>query len=131
MEHDLVVEGTVVGREGLASLEVGVTDGVISEIKRQGVRGARRIRAGRSLIFPGFFDVHMHMREPGWEYKEDFRTGSLAALHGGVTTVLDTPNNPGPATTGTALDDKKRLAESKSLVDVKFYGGVLGTDLKG
>lgn len=130
MEHDLVVEGIVVGREGLASFEVGVSDGMISEVKKQGVRGARRIRAERSLIFPGFIDVHVHMREPGWEYKEDFRTGSLAALHGGVTTVVDMPNNPVPTTTLSALDDKRRLAESKALVDVKFYGGVLSANLE-
>ncbi len=131
MEHDLVIEGTVVGREGLSSLEVGISDGVISELKRQGLRGTHRIRAGRSLIFPGFIDVHVHMREPGWEYKEDFRTGSMAALHGGVTTVFDMPNNPVPTTTLSAVDDKRRLAESKALVDVRFYGGVLGANLNG
>ncbi|MDA4126704.1 MAG: dihydroorotase [Thaumarchaeota archaeon] len=130
MEHDLVIQGTVVDREGLRSLEVGVSGGIISEVKRQGVKGARRIRAERSLIFPGFIDIHVHMREPGWEYKEDFRTGSLAALHGGVTTVVDMPNNPVPTTTRSALDEKRRLAEAKSLVDVKFYFGVLGENLK-
>lgn len=130
MEHDLVIEGTVVGGDGLQSLEVGVSDGMIAEVKRQGVSGARRIRAGRSLVFPGFIDVHVHMREPGWEYKEDFRTGSLAALHGGVTTAVDMPNNPVPTTTPSALEEKRRLAEAKSLIDVKFYGGVLGENLK-
>jgi dihydroorotase len=130
MEHDLVIEGTVVGRDGLAPLEVGVSEGIISEVKRQGVRGAHRIRAGRSLIFPGFIDIHVHMREPGWEHKEDFRTGSLAALHGGVTTVVDMPNNPVPTTTRTALEQKMRLAREKALIDVKFYGGVSISDLK-
>src|SRR5712692_10488574 len=131
MENDLVIEGTVVGPDGLATLEVGVSDGKISEVKRQGVKGTRRIRAERSLIFPGFIDVHVHMREPGWEYKEDFRTGSLAALHGGVTSVVDMPNNPVPTTTRSALDEKKKLAEAKSLIDVKFYGGVLRENLQG
>jgi len=129
MEHDLVIEGTVVGREGLKHLEVGVSDGMISEVKTQGVRGAHRIRAERSLIFPGFIDIHVHMREPGWEYKEDFRTGSLAALHGGVTTVVDMPNNPAPTTTRSALEEKRKLAEAKALIDVRFYGGVLGANL--
>jgi len=131
MENDLVIEGTVVRQQGLESLEVGVSEGKISEVKKQGVRGARRIRAGRSLIFPGFIDIHVHLREPGWEYKEDFRTGSLAALHGGVTTVVDMPNNPIPTTTLPALDEKKRLAEAKALVDVRFYGGVIGAKQEG
>ncbi|HEV2137430.1 MAG TPA: amidohydrolase family protein [Nitrososphaerales archaeon] len=75
-----------------------------------------------SPVFPGFIDAHVHLREPGWEYKEDFRTGSLAALHG-VTTAVDMPNNLVPTTTTTtqsALDEKRRLAEAKSLIDVKF-----------
>jgi dihydroorotase (multifunctional complex type) len=131
LEHDLVIEGTVVSPQGLESLEVGVSDGKISEVKKQGVRGARRIRAGRSLIFPGFIDIHVHLREPGWEYKEDFRTGSLAALHGGVTTLVDMPNNPVPTTTRPALDEKRRLAEAKALVDVRFYGGVIGAKRGG
>jgi dihydroorotase len=100
MEHDLVVEGTVVGPEGLNSVEVGVSEGKIPEIRKQGLKGKRRISAGRSLILPGFVDVHVHMREPGWEWKEDFRSGSLAAIHGGVTTVVDMPNNPDPKRAG-------------------------------
>jgi dihydroorotase len=130
MEHDLVIEGTVVGPDGLKSLEVGVSEGIISEIRKQGVKGARRIRAERSLIFPGFIDIHVHMREPGWEYKEDFRTGSMAAIHGGVTTVVDMPNNPVPTTTISALEEKMKLAEAKSLIDVRFYGGVLNSNLQ-
>ncbi|MFI5404801.1 MAG: dihydroorotase family protein [Candidatus Gagatemarchaeaceae archaeon] len=129
MEHDLVIQGTVVGPEGLSSLEVGVSKGRISEIRKQGLVGRRRISAGRSLIFPGFIDVHVHMREPGWENKEDFRTGSEAAIHGGVTTVVDMPNNPTPTTTREALDEKRKLAQSKARVDVRFYGGVTSESL--
>jgi dihydroorotase len=128
VENDLVIEGTVIGQDGPKSLEVGVRDGIISEIKKQGVKGARKIRAERSLIFPGFIDIHVHMREPGWEYKEDFRSGSMAAIHGGVTTVVDMPNNPVPTVTVSALEEKSKLAK-KSLIDVRFYGGVIGSNL--
>ncbi|QQG48856.1 MAG: dihydroorotase family protein [archaeon] len=125
MEHDLVLEGRVVGPVEVQELEVGVTDGMIAEVRRQGVKGSRRVKAGRCLIFPGFVDAHVHMREPGWEEKEDFRTGSRAALHGGVTTVADMPNNRIPTTTREALLEKRRLS-AKSLVDVKLYAGVVG-----
>ncbi|MDA4121077.1 MAG: dihydroorotase family protein [Thaumarchaeota archaeon] len=125
MEHDLVLEGKVVMPSGVKEMEVGVSDGRIAELRKYGVKGARRIRAARSLIFPGFVDIHVHLREPGWEYKEDFRTGSKAALHGGVTTVVDMPNNLVPASTPQVLDEKKRLAGGKALVDVGFYGGIL------
>ena len=48
-------------------------------------------------ILPGFVDVHVHLREPGFSYKETIRSGSLAAAHGGYTTVCAMPNlNPVP-----------------------------------
>ena len=128
MDHDLVLEGRVVTPQGLQDTEVGVTDGLIAKIGR-GLRGDRRIRADRSLIFPGFVDIHVHLREPGWEHKEGFRTGSLAAAHGGVTTVADMPNNPIPTTTRAAVELKKRLSSEKSKVGVVFYGGVVPKDL--
>ena len=48
-------------------------------------------------LFPGFADVHVHLREPGFSYKETIRTGTLAAAHGGYTAVCPMPNlNPAP-----------------------------------
>ncbi len=123
MQHDLVLEGRVVTPVGIQELEVGINEGKVAEIRRHDVKGERRIRGGRGLIFPGFIDIHVHMREPGWEYKEDFRTGSLAAIHGGVTTVADMPNNKTPADNTAILEEKKRLSD-KSLVKVKLYAGV-------
>jgi dihydroorotase len=129
MKHDLVVAGKVVSPVGVEEMQIGISDGKIAEMKRQGLAGTRTIRAGRALVFPGFIDIHVHMREPGWERKEDFRTGSEAAVHGGVTTVADMPNNPRPATNPAVLREKARLASKKALVDVRFYGGVLYKEL--
>lgn len=131
MKHDLVVAGKVVSPSGVQEMEIGISEGKIAEIKKQGLVGTRTIRAERALIFPGFIDIHVHMREPGWEKKEDFRTGSEAAVHGGVTTVVDMPNNPKPATNPEVLREKGRLAKEKSLVDVKLYGGVVHAELEG
>ena len=123
MEHDLVLEGKVVTPGGIEEFEVGVSDGRVKELGH-GLRGSRKIRIGRCLAFPGFIDMHVHLREPGWERKEDFRTGTRAAIHGGVTTVVDMPNNPTPTDTREVLEMKVRLAKEKALVDVKFYGGI-------
>jgi dihydroorotase len=123
MEHDLVLEGRVVTPAGIQETEIGVSEGIITELG-QGLKAAKKISGERCLIFPGFVDIHVHLREPGWEHKEDFRTGTMAAVHGGVTTVVDMPNNPIPTTTKTALDLKRRLADYRSLVDVRFHGGV-------
>ena len=50
---------------------------------------------GDYVIFPGFCDVHVHLREPGFSYKETIETGTKAAAHGGYTTICPMPNlNP-------------------------------------
>lgn len=128
MEHDLVLDGRVVFPGEILDTEVGVSNGLVAEIGH-GLRGTRRIRAEGCLIFPGFVDMHVHLREPGWERKEDFRTGTLAAVHGGVTTVVDMPNNPVPAASAAALETKRALAAVKGVVDVRFYGAVLEANL--
>jgi dihydroorotase len=56
------------------------------------------------LRLPGLVDVHVHLREPGQTDKEDFDTGTRAALAGGFTTVLDMPNNALPITTPERLE---------------------------
>ena len=124
MEYDIVIEGRIVDLKNILEAQIGIEDGVIKEIKKQGLEGERKIDAKDFLIFPGFIDIHVHMREPGWEYKEDFSTGTKAAAHGGVTTVVDMPNNLAPATNLERILEKKKLAKKKSVVDVLFYGGV-------
>lgn len=124
MEYDLVLEGRAVTPRGTEELQIGVLDGKIAEIRKQGLQGSRRIDAAACLIFPGFIDTHVHLREPGGEQKEDFRSGTAAAVHGGVTTVFDMPNNPVPATNPEALETKAELARSHGLIEVKFLGGV-------
>jgi len=119
-----VVAGKVVSPSGITQMEVGISEGRIAELKKQGLVGAKRIEEERALIFPGFIDMHVHMREPGWERKEDFRTGSEAAIHGGVTTVADMPNNPTPAVDVKTIHKKMELVREKAKVDVKLYAGV-------
>lgn len=75
---------------------------------------------------PGLIDSHVHMREPGQEYKEDFVTGSRAAIAGGVTAVIDMPNNKEPIVTLGRLKKKIELAK-KAICKVYFH---FGTDEK-
>lgn len=76
-----------------------------------------------TIKIPSFADPHVHLREPGSEAKEDFYTGTCAALAGGYTALLDMPNNPQPTITAEALAHKKELAAAKIVCDVGFNFG--------
>lgn len=81
------------------------------------------------ITLPGLVDVHVHLRTPGQEYKEDFLTGTNAALAGGFTTIFDMPNNKIPITTAVLLDEKIKLAEKNAVCDIGFHFGSLGDNL--
>lgn len=83
-----------------------------------------------SLIkLPGFIDVHVHLREPGAIHKEDFYTGSRAALAGGFTFIIDMPNNPTPTITQERLEEKVELAK-KAICDIGFHFGTNGKNIE-
>jgi carbamoyl-phosphate synthase/aspartate carbamoyltransferase/dihydroorotase len=71
----------------------------------------------------------VHLREPGYTHKEDFYTGTAAALAGGVTTVLDMPNTMPPTATPEQLSAKAALAAQKAVCDVGLFVGATSTDL--
>jgi dihydroorotase-like cyclic amidohydrolase len=80
--------------------------------------------------FPGLIDIHVHLRDPGATYKEDFRSGTRAAVKGGFTYVLDMPNNPSfPTVSIDRLKEKTALVKQKSLCDVGFHYGTDGTNM--
>ncbi|MCX6710168.1 MAG: dihydroorotase family protein [Candidatus Woesearchaeota archaeon] len=80
------------------------------------------IDASGMIILPGAIDAHVHMREPGQEYKEDFLSGSRAGIKGGTTCFLDMPNNLASITTTALLADKRAHAK-KSIADYGFHFG--------
>lgn len=79
-----------------------------------------------TITLPGLIDPHVHLRDPGQTHKEDFYTGTAAALAGGYTTVVDMPNNSEPITTAERLDAKIASARSKTVADIGFHFGTLG-----
>ncbi|MBU3978824.1 amidohydrolase family protein [Patescibacteria group bacterium] len=81
------------------------------------------------ITLPGLIDPHVHLRDPGQTHKEDFTTGTMAALAGGFTTILDMPNNEIPITTLDLLTSKEKIAKKKIVCDVGFYFGSLGDNL--
>jgi dihydroorotase len=81
------------------------------------------------LILPGMIDSHVHFRTPGFEFKEDWLTGSSSAVAGGVTTVLDMPNNKPPTTTKERLEEKRNIAARDSLCNFGFHFGAAEDNL--
>ena len=76
------------------------------------------------IRLPGLIDPHVHLRDPGGTHKEDFTSGTRAALAGGFTVVLDMPNNPGePTVTPQALAHKAAITAGRLSCDVGLHYG--------
>jgi allantoinase len=84
----------------------------------------RTIDAGGNLILPGMIDMHTHFRDPGYTEREDFECGTKAAAAGGVTTVMDMPNNLPPTTSVKGFLEKREVVAKKAIVDFALAGGV-------
>jgi carbamoyl-phosphate synthase/aspartate carbamoyltransferase/dihydroorotase len=82
-----------------------------------------------TIQLPGLIDAHVHLRQPGYTYKEDFASGSAAALAGGVTVMLEMPNTDPPTATPAHLDAKIELAQANIRCDVGLFAGATSTDL--
>ncbi|GAA3036707.1 allantoinase AllB [Microbacterium dextranolyticum] len=112
-------------------VQVRVTNGVISEISEPvgAPRGAVQI-PDDAVLLPGLVDSHVHVNEPGRTEWEGFRSATLAAAAGGVTTIVDMPlNSIPPTTTVAALQIKRAAAAAAAHVDIGFWGGAVPENL--
>jgi len=85
---------------------------------------AKTMRLGGKYVLPGLLDVHVHFRDMDQKEKETIETGSRAALHGGVTTVVNMPNTRPPATMPDVVAAWQILALKNCYVNVAFLSGV-------
>ncbi|MDO4614797.1 MAG: dihydroorotase [Lachnospiraceae bacterium] len=100
--------------------DIFIEDGVIAEVGKKLEKEADRVIDAEGLtVLPGLVDLHVHLRDPGQEYKEDVVTGSEAAAHGGVTSLLAMPNTHPP------MDSVNRIGyvvnKAKTQADVHVY----------
>ncbi|MGC9014135.1 MAG: dihydroorotase [Thermoproteota archaeon] len=79
---------------------------------------------GDNLILPGLIDVHVHLRDFEQSYKEDFSSGTKAAIAGGYTTLLAMPNTKPPISSTEMLQNAKERAQEKIFCDVGFHIGL-------
>lgn len=105
----------------LSSCPLAVENGIIVS---NDIENAETVDYNNCYIFPGFTDVHVHLREPGFSYKETIKTGTLAAAHGGYTAVCSMPNlNPVPDSVDN-LNKQLKIIESDACIDVYPYGSI-------
>ena len=122
---DLVIRnGRIVSPEGVVAASLAIRGGVIAAIGDDDLMppATDTLDAAGCHLLPGIIDSHVHFREPGYEYKEDWGTGTAAAACGGVTTVLEMPNTHPPTADLGALELKLAAARRQAHVDYGVYG---------
>ena len=132
----ILLEGaTIVTSEKEAEGSILIKDGKIaqvlySEAEDYGFRvfkaknaGAETVDCSGLHVMAGGIDAHVHFREPGLTHKADMATESLAAIYGGVTSVMDMPNTNPATVTAEALQGKLDLAKEKAHTKTAFHIG--------
>ncbi len=121
----LVRGGDVVAEDGVRRADVLVKSGVVVSVEGglAAPDGCAVIDAAGKLVFPGLVDPQVHFREPGNEHKEALASGSLTAVAGGVTTVMEMPNTKPPTTNVAAIEDKFARAAGRMWCDHAFFVG--------
>ncbi len=121
----LLKNGQMFTKDGLRPVDIAIAEGRIVSIARGlSAAGYVAIDLHDAVVFPGFVDVHVHLREPGFSYKETIRTGSLSAARGGYTHVCAMPNlNPVPDSL-EALNVQRDIIARDGAVHIHPYGSI-------
>lgn len=108
--------------EGITECSVAINENKIFKIGKEVnmPKSDQRFDLRSLLILPGLIDVHVHLRDEGKAYKEDFFTGTASAAAGGFTSVIDMPNNEPVTMSIATLRNRTKIAERKILVNVGF-----------
>lgn len=126
---NLLIKNTHLASESSADLtpaDILIQDGVITAVgpDLQAPDDCRMIDGAGRIAMPGMFDAHVHFREPGGEPKETIRTGSEAAINGGITGVVMMPNTSPAIDTGTVAKQVLDVAARDSRIPVYTSGCV-------
>ena len=118
---DLILRGAqVVSAKGVQRADLAIAQGRIAAVlvPNQPAPTLSERRVDGCLLLPGLVDAHVHLCDPGYTHKEDFVSGTRAAVTGGVTTVLDMPTDDPWTGSPQQLHDKQTLATGRIYADV-------------
>lgn len=124
---DTLIHGAdLVTPDSIEPQSIAIQDGKIAALVAPGVAIDAReaIDATGKLVMPGLVDAHVHLREPGFEHKEDFPSGTMAAAAGGVTTLMDMPTDDPWTATVADFEHKRDLLKNRIHVDVALQAAV-------
>lgn len=106
-------------------LDVLVENGKVSRIEKSiQTKADRIIDAAGCFVMPGFIDMHVHLRDPGQEQKENIKTGCYAAAHGGYTTILAMPNTKPVVDNADVVNYVHNKAKTVGVVNVLQVGAI-------
>lgn len=110
-------------KQEIIDCSIAIEEGKISKIGKESQmpNADEKIDLHNQLVLPGIIDPHVHLRDEDKSNKETFITGTSAAVAGGVTTVLDMPNNSPTTMSPITLSNRIKLAERRIFVNVGFY----------
>lgn len=120
----LFKEAQILLPNGLESCDLATKGGKIAALGNIAEEQAEKIiNLKGKIILPGIIDSQVHFREPGPTHKEDIASGTLGALHGGITTVFEMPNTSPPTIDAVAMADKVTKAKGRAWTNIGFYMG--------
>ena len=121
----LIKNAKIVLSEGVLDGDILIQDKKIVKIAEEiSVQDDTVIDATGLYAFPGLIDMHVHLREPGFEYKEDIESGSKAAVHGGFTQVCCMPNTSPVADNKVVVGYIRRRGEEVNLCKIRPIGAI-------
>ena len=121
----LLKNGLLFTKEGFLPADLLTAEGRIVSIARGlDAAGAAVIDLHHAAVFPGFVDVHVHLREPGFSYKETIRTGALSAARGGYVHVCAMPNLDPVPDSLESLNVQREIIARDAAIHVHPYGAI-------
>lgn len=121
----IIRNGSVVFKDGVKQCDLLIENGKIVKIAENiPANGSEEIDASGKHIFPGLIDMHVHLRDPGYEYKEDIESGSKAAVKGGFTQICCMPNTNPIMDNKVVISYVKHKAQEVGLCKVHPIGAI-------